>query len=323
VKILVAGATGAIGRPLVRRLMAAGHQVIGTTRTPARLAELETTGAVGLLLEAGDVQAVTRAMADLRPEVVIHEVSALPKTPTPSALRAGLAETSRLRRETVPLFVRAAAAAGVRRLVVQSIAFATRPEGPSVLDESAPLWMDGPRSISTGAAALTEMERALTSEPRVEGVALRYGFFYGPGTWYARDGAMAQLVRARLYPDVGDGQGRMSFVHIDDAAEVTARAAEGGDPGIYHVSDGDPARHGEWLAEMVRWLDAPRPRHLSPWMARLLMGSSFVHYATTLRGASSAKAQAAFAWAPRSWRQGFAQVMGADAAAGAPLGARP
>jgi nucleoside-diphosphate-sugar epimerase len=191
-----------------------------------------------------------------------------------------------------------------------------------VVDENAPLWLDGPRSISAGAAALTELEGAVLGEPHLEGVVLRYGFFYGPGTWYAHDGAMAHLVRARLYPDVGDGQGRMSFVHVDDAAEATARAVERGDPGVYHVTDGEPAAHGAWLSEMVRWLDAPRPRHLSAWMARLLMGSSFVHYATTLRGASSTKAQAAFGWSPRPWRQGFAQLM-TGVGAGAPLGTGP
>jgi nucleoside-diphosphate-sugar epimerase len=308
VKILVAGASGAIGAPLVRRLVGRGHQVVGSTRTAARLAQVEALGATPVLLDAFDGAAVTRVLGEVRPEVVVHQLTALPRSPSPAALRAGLAETNRLRGETVPLFARAAAAAGVRRLLVQSIAFATRPEGPELLDETAPLWLDGPRAISTGAAVLRAMEAAVLEQPDVEGLVLRYGFFYGPGTWYARDGAMAQMIRGRVYPDVGDGQGRMPFVHVDDAAEATALAVERGAPGIYNVA-GPPAPHGEWLAALVGWLKAPRPRHLSPWMARLLMGSSFVHYATTLRGASSAKARDAFGWSPRPWREGFAEVM--------------
>jgi nucleoside-diphosphate-sugar epimerase len=309
-KVFVAGAAGAIGAPLVRLLVGRGHDVVGTTRVPARLDQLRALGATGVLLEATDAGAVGRVLAETRPEVVVHQITALPRSPNPLALRAGLAETNRLRRETVPLFARAAADAGARRFVVQSIAFATRPEGPEILDEGAPLWIDGPRSISAGAAALTELEAAALGQPGLEALVLRYGFFYGPGTWYARDGAMAQLIRGRLYPDVGDGRGRMSFVHVDDAALATALAVERGPAGVYHVTDPDPAPHGAWLAALVDWLGAPRPRHLSPWVARLVMGTSFVHYATTLRGASSAKARAAFDWNPRSWRDGFRAVMG-------------
>jgi nucleoside-diphosphate-sugar epimerase len=310
VKLLVVGASGAIGPPLVRRLLARGHEVVGSTRTAAKLAGVEALGARPVLLDAYDAAAVARVLEEVRPEVVVHQLTALPKAPTPLALRAGLAETNRLRGETVPVFARSAAAAGMRRLLVQSIAFATRPEGPADLDESAPLWLDGPRAISTGAAALREMEAAVLGQPSMQGLVLRYGFFYGPGTWYARDGAMAELIRGRLYPEVGDGRGRMSFVHVDDAAEATAQAVECGAPGVYHVTDATPAPHGEWLAALVDWLKAPRPRHLSPWLARLVMGSSFVHYATTLRGASSAKARATFGWTPRPWREGFAAVMG-------------
>ncbi len=155
------------------------------------------------------------------------------------------------------------------------------------------------------------MEEAALSVSGIETLVLRYGFFYGPGTWYAMDGAITSLIRRHLYPDIGNGNGRMSFVHVDDAAEATALALDHGHPGIYNITDGSPVPHHEWLLQVAQWLGARVPWHVPVWLARALAGSVLVHYATSLRGASNEKARHEFPWHPRHWREGFEQVYSA------------
>ena len=309
-RVFVAGASGAIGRPLVARLVADGHEVVGTTRDEARARALREQGAEAVVLDAFDAAAVHAAVAAAAPEVVMHQLTALPQEPSPKAMAASIALTARLRRETVPTLLDAARAAGARRAIVQSISFVTKPDGRPVHDEDAPLYRDAP-SQEDNIGAVADLEAAVRAAEGIEGLVLRYGFYYGPGTWYAPDGAIATMIRKRRYPLIGSGEGRSSFVHVDDAVDATVRALDHGSPGIYNVCDDEPARADAWLPEAARVLGAKPPRHVPAWLARRLAGDALVHYATTLPGNSNARARAAFGgWAPRPWRQGFAEVLG-------------
>ncbi|HWH96250.1 MAG TPA: NAD(P)-dependent oxidoreductase [Baekduia sp.] len=306
-KVLVAGATGAIGRPLVERLVADGHTVVGTTRDPARARALRERGAEAVVLDAFDAAAVHAAVAAAAPEVVVHQLTALPRRPDRKAMAQAVADTARLRRETVPTFVDAARVAGARRIVVQSISFVTAPDGRPVHDEDAPLMLT-PGWTRTNVEAIRDLEAATVGARGIEGVALRYGFYYGPGTWYDRDGAIATMIRKRHYPIIGRGEGRSSFVHVDDAVDATVRALDRGASGIYNITDGAPAMQREWVPEAARLLGAKPPRHVPAWLARRLAGPAVVHYATTLPGNAGDRARAALDWHPRSWREGFAEV---------------
>ena len=225
-------------------------------------------------------------------------------------MRKAGATTAALRRDTVPVFLAAAAKAGARRAVAQGISFVTAPDGREVHDESAPLWLDGPDEFQEIVAAERDMEAAVANIPGIDGLVLRYGFYYGRGTWYERDGTVAKMVSKRRFPIIGDGAGLWSFVHIDDAVAATVLALDRGAPGVYNITDGEAARQREWLPEVARLLGAKRPRRVPPWLARLAAGETAVHYATALPAASSAKAQQELGFAPRPWREGFAQVFG-------------
>lgn len=301
-RILLAGATGAIGRPLMERLLRDGHEVVATSRDAARAAALTAAGAEGVVLDAFDADAVRRVLADARPEVVVHQLTALPQDPTPKAMRESVTQTTRLRRETVPVFTEAARDAGARRIVVQSISFVTAPTGPDVVDETHPLHLDAPPAIRGLVEGVRDMEAAATGTEGIEGVVLRYGFFYGPGTWYHHDGAMAAMLRKRRLPRVGSGEGRYSFVHVDDAADVTVAALTRGEPGVYNVCDGEPVRAKDWMPLASAALGAkPGPR-APAWLLKLAGGAALVYYDTQLRGASNAKMLGAFGVTPRSWR---------------------
>jgi nucleoside-diphosphate-sugar epimerase len=307
-KVLVAGATGAIGRPLVARLLADGHEVVGTTRDEARARALREQGAEAVVVDAFDAEGVHAAVRAAAPEAVIHQLTSLPREPDPKAMESSLALTSRLRRETVPTFVDAARAAGARRIVVQSISFVTRPDGRPVHDEDAPLYLHAGPGFSEAVGAVADMEAAVTGAEDLEGVVLRYGFYYGPGTWYDRDGAIATLIRRRRYPIVGNGQGRMSFVHVDDAADATVRALDRGAPGVYNVCDDEPAAAKEWLPVAAQALGAKKPFRAPVWLARRLGGDAVVYYSTVLPGNANGRAREALDWTPRSWREGFREV---------------
>jgi nucleoside-diphosphate-sugar epimerase len=303
-RILLAGATGVIGRPLVDRLIGDGHEIVATTRDEARAHGLRERGAQAVVLDPFDAPAVRAAVRAAEPDVLVHQLTALPREPDPKAMAASLALTNRLRRETVPLFLAAAREAGARRAVVQSISFVTRPDGRPVHDEDAPLHLEA----GDGVAAVRDLEAATVGAEGLEGVVLRYGFYYGPGTWYDKDGAMGTLIRKRGYPVIGRGRGRMSFVHVDDAVEATVCALDRGAPGVYNVTDDHPAPAKDWVPEAARLLGARRPLWAPPLLARRVAGDAAVHYATTLPGNANARAKAAFGWTPRPWREGFAEV---------------
>jgi nucleoside-diphosphate-sugar epimerase len=310
VRVFVAGAAGAIGRPLVERLVAEGHSVVGTTRDAARARALRAQGAEPVVVDAFDAAALRAAVLAAEPEVVIHQLTALPAQAEPKLMEAALATTNRLRRETVPTLLAAGAEAGARRALVQSIAFVTRPDGRPVHDEDAPLQLDAPEQYRDNIAAVRDLEAATVATPGIEGLVLRYGFYYGPGTWYDKDGTMGELIRKRRYPIIGDGAGRMSFVALDDAVAATVLALDRGAPGVYNITDDAPATPREWVPEAARLLGAKPPRKVPAWLARRVAGDALVHYSTTLPGNANGRARAALGWAPRPWREGFAEVFG-------------
>ena len=307
-RILVVGATGALGRPLSARLRSDGHRVFGIHRSPEGARVLESLGCVSLPVDVFDERAVAQAIDTARPDVIVHQLTALPKEPSPRAMARAVAVTNDLRRRTVPLFADYARRTGAR-FVAQSISFVTRPEGPAVQDESALLWLDAPPAVAGAIDAVRVLEE---STLRAGGLALRYGFFYGPGTWFARDGGIAAMVRKRMLPLTGSGEGLSSFVHVDDAVTATVCAIYRGASGVYNVCDDEPVSQNEWLPEVARVLGAKPPRRAPAWLVGWLAGPAAVYYGTALRGASNAKAKAALQWVPRSWRTGFA-----DAFAGA------
>ena len=310
-RVFLAGATGALGRPLVQALLAAGHELTGTTRSPERAAELRAAGAQAAVLDALDADALRAALLAAEPEVVVDQLTALPPRYDVRRYARMTAATDRLRLEATPVLVAAAAEAGARRVVAQSVAFAARPAGPAVLDESAPLWTDAPEPHGRAVGATAALEAAVLGAAGSEGVVLRYGALYGPGTWYAGDGDIALQVRRRRFPIVGRGDGVFSFVAVEDAVSATVLALDRGAPGIYNVADEDPAPMREWLPIYARALGARPPRRVPLWLARLVVGSSVAGAMNALRGADSAKARRELGWAPAypSWREGFPAML--------------
>jgi nucleoside-diphosphate-sugar epimerase len=308
-RVFVAGATGVLGRPLVPALVQAGHEVTGTTRSPARTGGIEAAGATAVVCDALDRDAVHRAVEAAGPQVVIHQLTALPDRF--AKLRKGSPDTNRLRTEGTGHLVDAAVSAGARRVIAESIAFLYEPSGPRIADEQSPVWPDAPEPFGSMIGALRELERIVTTTEGIEGVVLRYGALYGPGTWYAPDGDMTMQVRKRRLPIVGSGDGLNSFVHVDDAAAATVRAVAQGAPGVYNIVDDEPAPVSEWLPELARVAGAKPPRRVPVWLGRLAAGPALATMMTEIRGASNAKAKAELGWQPAhpTWRSGFAKEL--------------
>jgi nucleoside-diphosphate-sugar epimerase len=308
-RVFVAGATGAIGRPLVLQLVAAGHEVTGTTRSEERAEAVRAAGARAVVCDALDPDALRAAVEQAAPEVVVHQLTALPHRFDPRDKEI-YAATNRVRGEGTRNLIEAARAAGARRLVWQSIAFAYRPAAqPEVMDEEAPLALGSPPPFGDAVRAIDEMERAVVGAEGMEGLVLRYGWFYGPGTYYADDGSMAHDVRRRRFPVIGKGTGIFSFVHVDDAASATVAAVERGAPGIYNIVDDDPAPQREWLPVYAEAIGAKKPLRVPVWVARLVAGK-IANLAGLQPGASNAKAKPELGWEPRwrSWREGFREA---------------
>jgi 2-alkyl-3-oxoalkanoate reductase len=312
-KVFVAGASGALGRPLLRLLRDAGHEVTGMTRREERAAEIRAAGAEAVVCDVFDADALCEAVAAARPEVVVHALTALPPRFKPKS--DYLAATNRVRSEGTRNLVAAAQAAGARRVVAESVAFFYEPEGDWVKDEEAPLFVDPPGRFAAGRDALVELEDQVMGSEGLEGVVLRFGWFYGPGTYYDRGGSMAEDTLKRRNPVVGAGTGRFSFVHIEDAGAAIVAALDRGAPGIYNVVDDEPAPLREWLPVYAEVLGAKPPRRVPAWLARLVAGPDLAGAAISMRGASNAKAKRELGWQPAhpSWRQGFRESL--DAAA--------
>jgi nucleoside-diphosphate-sugar epimerase len=313
-RVFVAGASGVIGRPLVRQLVAAGHEVVGMTSRESGLDAISEAGAGAVVCDALDPQAVQTTIAEARPEVVINQLTRLPREYDPRKIDYG--PTNRARAEGGRNLIQAATAAGSRRFITQGIAFIYAPEGRMVKDEEARPWTDAPEPFWSGVKAMLEHEREATETAGLEGLVLRYGQFYGPDTYYARDGNIAEQVQRRRFPIVGRGDGVFSFIHVDDAASATAAAVETGPPGIYNVVDDEPAPVREWLPALAAAIGAKPPRRIPRSLARIAAGEAGVALMTEIRGASNQKAKRELGWTPRypSWRDGFRAAYGGGSA---------
>jgi nucleoside-diphosphate-sugar epimerase len=307
-RVFVAGATGAMGKQLVPRLVEAGHRVIGMTRTDSKQGELWDLGAEPIVADALDPDQVADAVARTHPEVIIHQLTAISKFDTRHFDRE-FALTNRLRTEGTDHLLSAGRAVGVRRFIAQSYAAwpYARTGGP-IKSEDDPLDPTPPKEMRESLAAIRHLEEAVLAADWTDGIVLRYGAFYGPGTSMSPGGESFEIVRKRKFPVVGDGQGIWSFVHIADAAEATVAAVERGEPGIYNVVDDEPAPVAEWLPALADELGAKRPMRVPRLVGRLLAGEAAVKMMTEIGGASNAKAKRELGWRPEhaSWRRGFA-----------------
>jgi 2-alkyl-3-oxoalkanoate reductase len=314
-KIFVAGATGALGTHLVPQLVANGHDVVGMTRTESKQDLIRSLGARPAVADALDPDAVARVVAEAEPDVIVHQLTALSESIDMRHFERDFALTNRLRTEGTDHLLAAGRAMGIRRFVAQSYAgwpFAR--EGGPVKTESDPLDPTPPDGLRTTLDAIRYVEDAVTGAVWTEGLVLRYGGFYGPGTSLSvkPDGEHVALIRKRKFPVVGDGAGVWSFVHIEDAASATVAAVEHGERGIYNVVDDDPAPVAEWLPAAAAAVGAKPPRRLPRWLGRLAAGEAATVMMTEVRGASNDKAKRELGWSPRyaSWREGFANGLG-------------
>jgi nucleoside-diphosphate-sugar epimerase len=307
-RVFVAGATGAIGKQLVPRLVAAGHEVHGMTRSESKRAMLDELGAVPVVADALDPDQVAEAVGRARPDVIVHQLTSIPARLDVRHFDRDFALTSRLRTEGTDYLLSAAQAAGVRRFVAQSNgAFPYARTGGPVKSEEDPLDPAPAREVRETFAAIRHLEEAVLGADWTEGIVLRYGALYGPGTSMAPGAEQFELVRRRKFPLVGDGGGVFSFIHVADAAEATLAAVEHGRRGIYNVVDDDPAPVAEWLPALAQELGAKKPMRVPPPVGRLFAGEWGLVMMTELRGASNSKAKRELGWRPAhpSWRQGF------------------
>ncbi|WP_373380055.1 NAD-dependent epimerase/dehydratase family protein [Cupriavidus nantongensis] len=295
-KIFVAGATGAIGLPLVRVLRALGHDVTGMTRASKGADRLRELGARVSFADAFDSQAVRDAIREASPDVVIDQLTWLPANP--ADIIKSMPDDTRLHREGGGNLLAAAEALGVQRYIAQSRGFYLAAPPGQLADEAAALRCDAPGEIGDSARTMAAYENAVMGAASLEGVVLRYGFFYGPGTWYRPDGAIAEQARKREMSTIGDGNAVWSFVHIDDAVAATI-ASLTAEPGVYNVVDDDPIAVAQWMPAFARWVDAPEPARISVEDARKAAGEEAVYYHTRLTGASNCAAKAKLGFAPR------------------------
>jgi nucleoside-diphosphate-sugar epimerase len=303
-RVFIAGATGAIGRPLVAQLCEAGHDVVGMTRSEERAEALRAAGAEAVIADALGADAVRRAVEAAHPDVVVNELTDLDRPLNPRKYADWLEGTNRLRTEGTRNLVEAARAAGAPRLISQSVAFAYTFE-PGVKTEDAPLLGSDAGPM---ADAIHELERRTLD---AGGIVVRYGFFYGPGTAYHRGGQQIELIEKRQMPIIGHGEGRFPFIHVDDAAAATAAAIERGTTGVYNIVDDEPAAGHDWIPYLAEVIGAPRPRRIPKFIARMMAGR-LASMATQMQPVSNAKAKAELGWQPRhaSWREGFRAELG-------------
>ncbi len=309
-KIFVAGATGVVGRPLVHRLTEAGHDVTALSRSPERAEGLRAAGVRPVLADALDATALRDAVREAEPEVVVHELTNIPAAVDPRHLERDLAATDRLRTEGTKNLIEAARASGARRVIAQSIAFAYRPGPGEPRTERDPLHLEAPSAFAPVIAAVADLEAQVT-DADLDGVVLRYGHLYGPGTAYAHDGSIHAMVRARRFPVAGKGTGTNSFVHVEDAAAATVAALEG-PAAVYNVVDDEPAAASEWLPVYARLIGAQPPRRVPGFLARLAGGPYARYLMIEMPGASNQRARNELRWTPQipSWRTGFANEFG-------------
>jgi nucleoside-diphosphate-sugar epimerase len=316
-RVFVAGATGAIGRPLVAALIAAGHSVVGSTRTAAKAEAIKRMGAEPVIADGLDAASVRAAVISSRPEIVIHQMTDLAAMTDLRHFDRAFARTNELRTRGTDHLLAAAREAGVKRFIAQSFCGWTfARSGDSVKTETDELDPDPPQEFRRTLEGIQYLERTVTNSAQPEGIVLRYGYFYGPGTGMLAP-AMIDQLRRRLVPLIGDGEGWWSFTHVEDAASATVAAIERATPGnVYNIIDDEPAPVREWLPALASAVGARPPFHVPAWLGRLLAGEHVVAMMTQVRAASNAKAKQELGWRPPhpSWREGFAQIARQDMA---------
>lgn len=312
-RVLLAGATGALGRRLLPKLIDAGHDVVGTTRSAEKLAGLEAAGAQGVVMDGLDRTSVGQAVAGTEPEVVIHQLTALSTMGNLKKFDEEFAETNRLRTTGTDHLLAASRAAGAKRFIAQSYTgWPNERTGDRIKDETSPL-DSTPTAVSARTVdAIRYLEETVTSATDMEGLVLRYGSFYGPGTGLANGGVLLKMVAKRKLPVVGGGAGVWSFCHIDDAASATLAAVTRGAPGVYNIVDDEPSEVAEWLPYLAKAIGAKPPMRLPAWLAKPMIGEHGISMMTQVRGSSNAKAKAELGWSPAypSWRDGFRTGLG-------------
>ena len=297
-KFFVAGGTGAIGRPLIANLLGKGHEIVALTRSTDQSEALRERGIEPAIADVFDPDVLKAVLNRTQPEIVIETLTALPRTYTPEAMKAAAPFNTRLRLEGGANLLAAAKAAGVRRYLRQSIAFWAEP-GPGLADEETPLAFAASPAVAADARVVTELESGLLGTRDVEGLVMRYGFFYGPGTWFNPDGDVARQVQQQQLPIIGNGAGVWSWLHIEDAAIATVAAAEQGNHGVYLVANDQPLPVREWLPAFAEWVDAPAPPRISVDDALKASDADAVYYGTQMRGVSNAKAKRELDFQPR------------------------
>ncbi|WP_372404235.1 NAD-dependent epimerase/dehydratase family protein [Streptomyces luteireticuli] len=306
-RVLVAGATGVIGRQLVPLLTATGYEVTALSRSGRPVGG---PGVRAVAADALDRAALTAAVREARPDAVVHLLTAIPAEIDPRRMTRDMALTSRLRTEGTRNLIDAARAAGAGRVITQGVAFGYDPDaGHGPADEDQPLWDNPPAQMRAPATAVKELER-LTAE--ADGLVLRFGHLYGPGTVYAADGSTVRQIRNRRMPVVGRGTATFSFTHTHDAATAVVAALGRPVNGVLNIVDDEPAQVGAWLPELAAILGAPAPRKIPTLLAGLVAGPVGVAFMTRLRGADNARARLALNWRPRhtTWRDGFVAELG-------------
>ncbi|HEX6336221.1 MAG TPA: NAD(P)-dependent oxidoreductase [Jiangellaceae bacterium] len=312
-KIFLAGATGAVGRPLIPALVEAGHEVIGTTRSAAKADGIRAAGAEPVVLDALDREAVLDAVTAAGPDVVMHQLTAIERSDF-KRFDDAFAATNELRTRGLDYLLEAARKAGARRFIAQSYTGWPNPHtGSSVKTEEDPLDPEPAAASVRSLTAIRHVESTVPAATGIEGLVLRFGSFYGPGTHFDRGGEIYELVAKRRMPIVGGGGGVFSFIHIKDAALATALAVERGRPGVYNIVDDEPAPVATWLPYYAEIIGAKQPFRVPAWLVRPMLGELGVATMTTMRGSANGKARAELGWAPSypSWRDGFAELRSA------------
>jgi 2-alkyl-3-oxoalkanoate reductase len=307
-KVFIAGAGGAIGRRLVPLLVSSNHQVTGTTRTSNKVDLLRACGAEPLVLDGLNKDAVMNAVLSSRPDVIVHQMTALASMRSLKNFDDEFALTNRLRTEGTEHLIAAGQMAGTHKIVVQSYTgWPNAREGSRTKTEEDPFDPNPSKAMTRSLGAIRRLESLVLDASGMTGTVMRYGSLYGPGTSISQNGEIVHMVRQRKFPVIGDGAGVWSFIHVDDAANATRLAIENDRPGIFNIVDDEPAEVAVWLPALAASLGAKRPRHVPAWLGRVLLGEPGLLMMTKIRGSSNEKAKSVLGWKPAfaSWRQGF------------------
>lgn len=312
-KVFVAGSTGAIGRILVPQLIENGHEVVALIRDDRKAEALLAVGTTVVIADALNKEELTAAIRKAEPEVIIHQLTALGHVGNFKKLDEEFVLTNRFRTEVTDTLLEAARLVGARRFIAQSFCgwpFAR--EGGPIKTEQDPLDPNPPTSFAKTLAAIRHLEDTVRKTMDLQAFALRYGLFYGPGTGIAKDGPVAELIRKRMLPIVGNGAGIWSFIHVHDAARATVASISSDSPGIYNVVDNEPAPVTTWLPALADAVGAKPPYRVPVWLGKLAIGEGGVSMMTQIRGGSNAKAKRELGWEPtyQTWRRGFVEGLG-------------